>query len=363
MVSNEYKSDRFSGAASIPFESKPFFSIVVPCFNTKTEWMEYLLKSLIKQEMNDDIELILSDDCSADLDYLEVVDKYNEILHIRHTKTKEDILHCPGNNRENGSKLATGEWITFVDHDDGIPEKALQKVKKAILDNNEKEIVCGNFLEIDCKDGSVKKQMIRTSNWMHAKYYNLENFWKKNNIHFPNMKTHEDIHVSSQVNCILARENRQCPLYIDEWCYYWRNWNESFSRTKYPGAGFVEYFYEDYLNSTGYVYINDYIKHMDDKSAENLSTHLILCIDVLLFGYFYLQAFRYAIPHTYNPRNEYLLKQYLYTFLKLFNATREDVWHLVGNYTDHWYNDVRETATNGVGDFIEAESFRDFLFR
>jgi len=357
-------NDRFCGTVSIPFEKRPFFTIVVPCFNTKKEWMEFLLESIVKQEMNDDIEIILSDDCSIDLDYLEVVDKYSNILHIKQTKTKEDILHCPGNNRENGAKLATGEWITFMDHDDGIPDKALQKVKQAIIDNNETEIACGNFLEVDCMDYTVvKKQMIHTNNWMHAKYYNLDNFWKKYNIHFPSMKTHEDIHVSSQVNCIMARLARKEPLYIDEWCYYWKNWTESFSRSKYPGAGFVEYFYEDYLNSTGYVYINDYIKHMDDKSETNRANHLILCIDVLLFGYFYLQSFKCAYPYDYNTKNEYLLKLYLRTFLKLFDADRDLVMSLVMNYGDHWYNDVRETATNGVGDFIEVESFKDFLYK
>ena len=56
--------------------------------------------------MNDDIEVILADDCSPE-SYQEVVDSYRDILSIRQIKT--DYNFTPGNTREKGVSIADGE--------------------------------------------------------------------------------------------------------------------------------------------------------------------------------------------------------------------------------------------------------------
>ena len=73
-------------------QKKPFFSIVIPCYNSR-KTLSTLLNSIIAQQMSyNDIQVILSDDCSTE-SYQDIVDKYKNLLYLRlYTATpKEDL--------------------------------------------------------------------------------------------------------------------------------------------------------------------------------------------------------------------------------------------------------------------------------
>jgi glycosyltransferase involved in cell wall biosynthesis len=63
----------------------------------------------------DEIQVILSDDCSTE-SYQDIVNQYIDKLFI--TQTKTDYNCCPGNTRQKGADQALGEWLIFMDHDD-----------------------------------------------------------------------------------------------------------------------------------------------------------------------------------------------------------------------------------------------------
>ena len=65
----------YSGLPSIILPNRPFYSIIVPCYNSRNT-LGNLLDSILQQNMNDDLEVILSDDCSTE-SYQDIVDKYN----------------------------------------------------------------------------------------------------------------------------------------------------------------------------------------------------------------------------------------------------------------------------------------------
>ena len=46
----------FDGSSSISLTKRPFFSIVVPCYNSR-ETLGALLESIVLQHMNDEIEI------------------------------------------------------------------------------------------------------------------------------------------------------------------------------------------------------------------------------------------------------------------------------------------------------------------
>ena len=104
----------FDGNPSVELDHRPFFSIVVACYNPSV-YLERLLKSIEKQDMNDNIEVILSDDHSTE-DYQVFVEKFSDRLCIRQIQT--DYNFGPGNTREKGCTIVTGEWLTFADQDD-----------------------------------------------------------------------------------------------------------------------------------------------------------------------------------------------------------------------------------------------------
>ena len=63
----------FDGSSSISLTKRPFFSIVVPCYNSR-ETLGALLESIVLQHMNDEIEVVLSDDCSNE-SYQDIVEQ------------------------------------------------------------------------------------------------------------------------------------------------------------------------------------------------------------------------------------------------------------------------------------------------
>ena len=131
--------------------NRPFFSIIIPCYNSR-ETIGNLLTSIKEQNMNDEIEIILSDDNSTD-PYEDIVDKFKDSLNIKQIKT--DYNFAPGNTREKGVSIATGEWLVFADHDDEFIPDTLPIIKKVIINSGEKYYAIANFYEVDAKSKEV----------------------------------------------------------------------------------------------------------------------------------------------------------------------------------------------------------------
>ena len=84
---------------------RPFYSIVIPCYNSRPT-IERTLESIYKQHLPYlDIQVVLSDDCSTE-SYQDIVDKYKSKLYI--TQVKTDYNKCPGNTRQRGVDNAIG---------------------------------------------------------------------------------------------------------------------------------------------------------------------------------------------------------------------------------------------------------------
>ena len=351
-------------------QHRPFYTVIIPCYNTKPDYMSVLLNSLTHQGIdNDDLEVIISDDCSSDLSYKAVVEDFkNRGMHIKETSTKPEAVHCPGNNRENGVQLATGEWIVFADHDDLFTDNAFANIRVAIEAAKEEYFVAANFAEVDPYDLSkVIRTYVHTQNWMHVKFYNLDNFWKAKNFHFvKDLMSHEDIAVSSKTHCELYRIGRKNPLFVDIIAYLWRAHPDSESRKPLGLNGFIEEYFDDYLASTGGVYIKDYYEYLENpivSQEDHRLSHLRLAIDVILYMYFYIQAFKFNTPGEYKLKNEFTAKEYIRKVVEVFNTNREFIYDQVSENSAYWYNAVRESAIIGTGAMVEIDSFKDFLYK
>ena len=347
--------------------NRPFFSIIIPCYNTKPEHMLTLLSSIEKQYLNDDIEIIISDDRSTDTSFLDVIKAFTGLnITVIEVPNTEDLIHCPGNTREAGVSVATGKWITFVDHDDELIPNTFKQIKETILKANVQYIASCNFYEVNPYDNDeILNEFVHTGNWMHGKFYNLDNFWKAKDFHFKtNLKTHEDIYISSKTICELQRLGLVSPYYIDLFCMKWKAWNDSTSRQIYSERRFLEMFFDDYCESTIGYYIDDYIysiNELKDTSEENVYNHLRLCIDVIMHMYFYVQGFHFHHPNDYIIENDFLAKNYIRRVYELFNVDSHFLYSCVLDNNAVWYNNVRDSSKVGSGTFVESCTFYDFL--
>lgn len=343
----------YTGKPSIVLDHKPFFSIIVPCYNSR-KTLGNLLESIVEQNMNDDIEVILSDDHSIE-SYQDIVDEYKEVLSIKQVQT--DYNFAPGNTRQKGISVVEGEWIAFADHDDTYIAGTLPKIKQAILDANELYYAIANFEEFDPETGKSIRVMEESRNWNHAKFYNKNNFWDPFGIHFQkDLLTHEDICISSQVNCAIQIANGNRPLLIPIVCYRWNNRPTTISRVHYDDKSFIEVFFEDYLKSTVEVYLDWYLKGYIDTNFALSNAY-----EVLGYAYFYIQGFKFKDPTNYLHNNEELARRLLVKIKNIFGVTNENIYNYFAAESAIKYIIIRQSAYNGVGYFIEQESLLEWL--
>lgn len=129
-------------------------SIIVPIYNSE-QTLKFCVDSLLCQTYKE-IEIILVDDGSTDSssiicdDYLKK-DIRAKVIHQNNAGTSEA--------RYAGVKIATGDWITFVDSDDSLKPDAIAKLMAAV--SKEIDIVIGNAKEL--KPFGIKNNQIITN--------------------------------------------------------------------------------------------------------------------------------------------------------------------------------------------------------
>lgn len=358
MTENNEKDLRYNGEPSIILPHRPFFSVIVACYSSK-DTIGILLQSIVDQDMKDDIEVVLSDDCSPDQSYNEVVDTFKDKICIRQVQT--DYNFAPGNTRERGIEYATGEWITIADHDDQYIPGSLKKIKDELTRSNEQYYMVANFREVNFKTKKIVREMKHSMGWNHAKFYNMDNLWKAQNIHFKkDLMSHEDICISSQINCAMKHLN-STPKFSDTFCYIWYSRPTSVSRSKYGNDdgvdhNFLEIFFEDYINSTASVYFDKLEQGYIDK---NYALQNVL--EVVGYVYFYMQSFIFNHPDKYIAKNINLARELLINTKEVFDINNDDIYNWFAANGAANFATVEKSAIIGVGNFIPPYSLKEWL--
>jgi glycosyltransferase involved in cell wall biosynthesis len=110
----------------------PFISIVMPTFNTKEKWLRIAIES-IQQQIYPHWELCIADDAST-LPYMRrVLEEYAHQDSRIKLQFRENNGHISAASNT-ALELVTGEYVTFVDHDDQLPPHALFWVAQDIID-------------------------------------------------------------------------------------------------------------------------------------------------------------------------------------------------------------------------------------
>ena len=343
---------------------RPFFSIIIPCYNDgrykEGAYLDRLLNSLTLQGVEKkDLEVILSDDHSP-VKFDDLIDKYKDKMQIKYILT--DYNFAPGNTREKGVSIAAGQWIAFADHDDAYLKDALGMVMKGLIEKGEDLFAFTDFIGI-YPDGTFKKKYECTLNWCHGKFYNLDNFWKKYNLHFiKDLESHEDIAICTQVACTLAALGKKSATYFDFPSYAWTDNPQSVSHAKYTVDGeadpryFLEVFFRDYLEATGYIYISRFKTHAikTDFAVRN-------CIEVLLYCYFYTQGFQFRNPDNYLKENMQHSADYMKEVKKLFNVNADKIYGAISANNASMYLRIRKYADGGSGPYVPVQTVRQWL--
>lgn len=233
-------------------EGRPFFSIIVPVYNSE-KYLNDCLKSVFAQTC-DDFELVLVDDESKDRSG-EICEewrkKYPNQIKVIHQKNTGVYVA-----KRNGIKASTGEFIYVIDNDDLIVSKnALDNIKANIKEskcdlvifNATDNIETGHFLcNIPFVDKSVfegERLSIIYDEFLKTK--NLHHIWMmvfKRDLFDWDYTYSEKFRMlrdgPSLILPIISSANK--ILYLKEIYYYWRVQNQNSASKHYDVVNLYE---------------------------------------------------------------------------------------------------------------------------
>ena len=133
---NEPDDKEIEEQRNYKFEYEPKISIIVPMYNTKEKYLKELIDSIINQTYKN-WELCLSDGSDEKKDYVERLVNADERIKYKFLNANKGISE----NSNEALKLATGDYIALLDHDDILPAFSLFEVVKTINTDKEAEFI------------------------------------------------------------------------------------------------------------------------------------------------------------------------------------------------------------------------------
>ena len=335
---------------------KPFFSVIVPTCNA-SPFIERLMDSIVAQN-EPDTEVVVCDDYSTD-NTEELVMKYADRLKVVFFKRPGGyMIHCPGNTRREGQKKATGEWVTFVDHDDELTPGAFADVRKVLTDPEhpeEQNVVSGTFVQV-FEDGT-EKDPVEGLTWLHGRFYRKA-FLDEFHIEFKeDLRANEDLYYNTLVQSALI--GKDLPFVVlEKTIYRWHVRDDSFSH-QFHGDGkrdYLEQFFGDYVFAVtdGWFKGYEFYPEKKDYFFQRLLGSFLYC-------YFYYQSFLFRNGADQLPQNINYIFEFCKRYCQVFGCTINDILKAVYQ-NPKLYNEVRESAiVSSVGEIIEANSLIEFI--
>ena len=127
MEKNTPNEDELEKQKTTKFTYAPKISVVVPMYNTDEKFFQDLIESLNNQTYAN-WELCLADGSPKKNENLEKYYEKNEKIKYNFLRKNEGISE----NTNEAIKMATGDYVGFLDHDDILSEEALFQVVKVI---------------------------------------------------------------------------------------------------------------------------------------------------------------------------------------------------------------------------------------
>ena len=152
-----------------PLEYKPFFSVVIPVYNTASHHLEECFHSVLSQTY-DNFELILVDDCSTWGNVLPVLQKYEQDSRVQviYRKTNGHISVATND----GINAAKGDFIVFMDCDDTIEPDTLYHFAKKLNENPQLDFIYSDEDKLT-EDSLVRHMPFFKPDWSPDLFMNM----------------------------------------------------------------------------------------------------------------------------------------------------------------------------------------------
>ena len=247
------------------------FSIVIAAYNN-TKTINRCLDSIYRQSYTN-YEVILSDDCSPDVDYTYLKEKYENLKILRLPKNSG-----AGPARQYGiDNGATGDWLLFVDQDDELYNRhALLYIYKLVRRYPNSSIIRGNYTYVDNIENSQSTMDHGDSDIrpLHATAFNVS-FMRKYNIRFhDSLRYNEDVYFNILFRLMTKYKHDKKEkglICCNDIIYRQHKTNDSITQKKYNGQNYFEGIYYDQVNL--YIFLFDNLVDIIDETDK---IHILL---------------------------------------------------------------------------------------
>ena len=323
-----------------------FFSIIIPTYNPR-KYIIPLLDSIATNKCIDDMEVIISDDCSTE-SFDDILEKY-PTLNFK-VITNEEHFGWPSKGRANGLKIAQGKWICFADQDDYFEDKSLDTIKEGIETSRAKNYLITDIILNFVNDynkviGSAQME------WTHGKVYERA-FLTRNRIEYSDLKYSEDVDFSIKMACALLKEKKrafQAGVIFYTWCRR----DDSLCNHDYH-----LHMMPDYIQATLKTIMEYMIKYKKDNNLYNDYKNLFL--KYLLTIYFYLQGSQFLENPDKADEAIKLIRPFYQQFISILKEHNEDTFTLLTTDLLLAYEETR-TFCFTQRPFIERVTLENFL--
>ncbi len=138
IIKNEPTKAQLEAQAKHKFKSQPKISIVVPTYNTPVGFLRPMIESVQSQTYSN-WELCIADGSSKEETraHLRQLSGQDQRIKVEYLKANQGIA----GNTNQAIELATGEYLTLLDHDDTLAPFALYEVVSALNDEPEADLL------------------------------------------------------------------------------------------------------------------------------------------------------------------------------------------------------------------------------
>ena len=125
---------------------KPLISFILPVYNPNISDFKKCIESILNQSY-DNFEVCLVDDSSTKKEVLEYISELEKDKRFKIKHNKNNMHIAKSSNK--ALKMANGEFIALIDHDDMISTNALDEVVKVINDDKNVDFIYSDYDKLD----------------------------------------------------------------------------------------------------------------------------------------------------------------------------------------------------------------------
>lgn len=138
---------RLMKAEAEDFHHRPKISVLLPAYNSRPEWLEQALDSMLAQTYPE-WELCVCDDASPENSTRKVLSRYAHIDDRIRPRFLEENTGISGATNA-ALSIAEGEFVALLDHDDELPPDALFEVVKLLQTEPDTDLIYSDVDKID----------------------------------------------------------------------------------------------------------------------------------------------------------------------------------------------------------------------